>query len=356
MIREAILLAASLGLPAWADDFAVVEPGRSLEFPLDHGAHPRFRIEWWYFTGRIQAAELGDIGFQLTFFRTRLAPGEWRDNPSAFTPRQIYFAHGAIGLAEGAVFEQARKTGREGLDGAHAARDGLDISLEDWYLRDDGDAWSGAFQVGDTQLRLRLVPRGQPVLHGDDGFSAKDADPRYASYYYSMPRVDVTGSLRRDGRTHPVRGVGWLDHEWSSGIMPPRALGWDWFGLRLADGGSLMAFQMRGDQPGLAYVAGTWIDATGTATQLDAGSLRLRADPRRWRSPTTGIEYPLYWTLIVGGKQMRVSPRFEAQEMLGGRDGPTYWEGAVNVSGDLVGEGFLELTGYSGRPPLAVGR
>ena len=83
-----------LGLPLAARSekvsYPAVVPGRKLVFPRDHGAHPDYRIEWWYVTGWLD----GPLGYQITFFRAR--PEEASANPSSFTPRQVLFAHAAV--------------------------------------------------------------------------------------------------------------------------------------------------------------------------------------------------------------------------------------------------------------------
>jgi hypothetical protein len=60
-----------------------------LEFPEDHGAHPGYRTEWWYYTGNLRS-ETGDFyGFLLTFFADRSVlrvptkPGPTRRPPGA---------------------------------------------------------------------------------------------------------------------------------------------------------------------------------------------------------------------------------------------------------------------------------
>ena len=70
--------------------YAEVRPGSALSFPADNGAHPEFRTEWWYVTGWLHTPD-GPRGFQITFFRSR--PDVEQDNPSAFSPREILFAH-----------------------------------------------------------------------------------------------------------------------------------------------------------------------------------------------------------------------------------------------------------------------
>jgi predicted secreted hydrolase len=44
------------GLSRGGDDFTQVTPGSTLEFPQDFGAHPDYRIEWWYLTADVEDA------------------------------------------------------------------------------------------------------------------------------------------------------------------------------------------------------------------------------------------------------------------------------------------------------------
>ena len=46
---------------------------RPFRFPRDHGPHAEYAIEWWYFTGNLNAGER-HFGYQLTIFRRGLAP------------------------------------------------------------------------------------------------------------------------------------------------------------------------------------------------------------------------------------------------------------------------------------------
>ena len=57
-----------------APGFARAMAPRALSFPADHGPHPEFRSEWWYYTGNLAAANGRHFGFQLTFFRAALSP------------------------------------------------------------------------------------------------------------------------------------------------------------------------------------------------------------------------------------------------------------------------------------------
>ena len=60
------------------------QPGRTLRqgarssLPADHASHPDYKIEWWYYTGNLDATDRRRFGYQLTFFRIGVdpAPGE----------------------------------------------------------------------------------------------------------------------------------------------------------------------------------------------------------------------------------------------------------------------------------------
>ena len=67
--------AAIEALQAPADSgFARVTAPRAFQFPRDHGPHPEYKTEWWYYTGNLEAENGEHFGFQLTFFRQGLAP------------------------------------------------------------------------------------------------------------------------------------------------------------------------------------------------------------------------------------------------------------------------------------------
>ncbi|MBE0603181.1 MAG: carotenoid 1,2-hydratase, partial [Deltaproteobacteria bacterium] len=52
--------------------FALATAPRAFRFPDDHGPHPEFRHEWWYFTGNLKDPDGLRFGYQLTFFRFAL--------------------------------------------------------------------------------------------------------------------------------------------------------------------------------------------------------------------------------------------------------------------------------------------
>src|SRR3972149_5049982 len=71
--------------------YRIALPGYTYAFPRDHGSHPAFKLEWWYYTGNVSSADGHEFGYELTFFRTGMDRSY--DNPSAWRVRDLYMAH-----------------------------------------------------------------------------------------------------------------------------------------------------------------------------------------------------------------------------------------------------------------------
>jgi predicted secreted hydrolase len=332
---------------ARAADYPPVVAGVPLVFPRDHGSHPAFRVEWWYVTGWLRDDGGTDYGFQVTFFRLR--PGIAESNPSAFAPRQLLFAHAALADVRLGRLRHDQRAARAGFGLAEAATATTDLRIEDWSLALDGGVYAARVAARDFTLALTLTPTQAPLPEGEGGYSRKGPEPRQASYYYSVPQLAVAGRIALGDRAAPVTGTAWLDHEWSSELMAPAAVGWDWAGINLDDGGALMAFRMR-DRAGSALWAGAARRAADGATRVFAPAEVRFAPQRRWRSPRTGTEYPVAMDVTVGSETCALAPLIDDQELdARGTTGTLYWEGAVRArsGGRAVGKGYLELTGYA---------
>ncbi len=326
--------------------FARVVQGYRLRFPDDQGAHPAFRTEWWYITGWLNSRTAGALGFQITFFRTRLARES--ANPSAFTPRQILIAHAALTDPRNPNAQHDERIAREGFALAAAAGGRTHVWIDDWSLEQRGGGLHAEIAAREFAFRLLLAPTQAPLLNGDAGFSRKGPETDAASYYYSLPHLDVTGTVVRNANDEVVTGRAWLDHEWSSSYLPPDAVGWDWIGINGDDGSALMAFRMR-DRAGNARWAGA-TQRTSDGRTRAYGPDQITFAPRRtWRSPRSGTVYPIAMTVRVGTTEFAVEPLIDDQEYDARTStGTIYWEGAVraNREGAPYGKGYLELTGY----------
>jgi len=330
---------------AWGNHLEVSQASQ-LIFPRDHGAHAQYRTEWWYITGWMSDEEKGELGMQVTFFRSR--PGVQEDNPSAFAPKQLVFAHCAVADPRLGRLRHDQRAARAGLGLADAEAGNTRVWVEDWSLQLTPDGYVARIPARDFDMALKFKPTQAILLEGDRGFSRKGPKPAQASYYYSWPHLEVGGTLALEGRTRRVAGQAWLDHEWSSEYLAPDAAGWDWIGINLADGGALMAFRIRSRDGHDLWAGGTLRDAAGRRRAFAPADIRFQP-LRTWRSPRTNAEYPVAMRVSAGPITLSLDPLMSDQELDSrATTGAIYWEGAVRAMRDgiEVGRGYLELTGY----------
>ena len=355
-LRRRVLL-AGVALPlaprarAGVDRTGITYPAvtpRPLVFPRDHGAHPDYRIEWWYLTGQLDVGG-GPLGIQITFFRTRtpIDPA----NPSRFAAQQLIIAHAAIAdPARGSLLKDER-VARAGFGLAQAAEGDTDVQLDRWRFRREA---SGRY-VCDVAargftLRFTASPTQPLLLQGIDGFSQKGPRPQQASYYYSQPQLRVDAQLEVDGRRQAATGTAWLDHEWSTEVLDDTGAGWDWVGMNLDDGSALTAFDIRRKGGGAAVYAYASLRAAGSVRVQVFGPRAVRFEPlERWSSPRTRADWPVAQRITVGTRVFETRPLFADQELDSRTStGAVYWEGASTLfeGGTRVGAGYLEMTGY----------
>ena len=343
------LAGAALAAPV---PYPVVRPGVALAFPRDHGAHSAFRIEWWYVTGWLRAEDGRDLGFQVTFFRTR--PSADTGNPSRFAPEQVLFAHAALSDPKVGRILHGERAARAGFGLAGAKANDADVAIRGWRLRRLPDGrFATRVEAPGFALDLLFRPTQPAILQGQRGYSRKGPRPEQASYYYSLPHLRVAGTVRRGDRAERVTGEAWLDREWSSDFLAGDAEGWDWTGLNLDDGAALTAFRVRRKGGGVVWAGGSYRYPDGRTVVFRPGDVAFRPT-HVWRSRATGATYPVAQVLSVrlpdGVKRFPLRPLFPAQELDSRGAGlPVYWEGAVRTTG---GRGYLELTGYAA--PLAM--
>ena len=338
------LLAAGPSEPRWP---AIAGPV-ALTLPADQGAHPEYRTEWWYVTGWLTTDAGEPLGFQVTFFRTRPLVGE--DNPSAFAPTQILFAHAALSDPAIGELRHGERSARAGFGVAGAKVGDIDVNVADWRLVRGADGAIKARAAGEGfAMDLTLTPTQPPIRQGLEGYSRKGPRVDQASRYLSVPQLAVTGQVERDGKGAAVTGTAWMDQEWSSDLLAPDAVGWDWTGLNGDDGSALMAFRIRRADGSSLWAGGGWRDRAGRFTALGVDDVRLRP-LAWWTSPRTGGRYPVKQALQVhlptGWRELELTPLMPDQELAGRGVLPVYWEGAVRVP---RGRGYLELTGYAGK-------
>ena len=350
-LRRRLLIAAPMSLVAARArarvDYPPVAAPLELAFPRDHGSHPAFRTEWWYATGWTRDEDGVERGVQVTFFRNR--PGIAERSQSAFAPRELLFAHAAVADPAVGRLVHDQRAARAGFGLAQASTATTDVRIDDWTFALDGDTYVAHVPAREFTLALRYRATQAVLLQGTGGVSRKGPRPAQTSAYYSRPHLAIEGTITSDGRRRRVRGVAWLDHEWSSDYLADQASGWDWIGVPLDDGGALMAYRIREPGGGTYWAGGAIRDAAGTTRILGPDGVEFRPG-RRWRSPRTGVDYPVAFVVRTGDLEVTLDPLMDDQELDARASvGIVYWEGAVvaRVAGRAIGRGYLELAGYA---------
>jgi predicted secreted hydrolase len=333
--------------------FLRADKPRQFVFPADHGPHPGFAVEWWYFTGNLVDAAGDQYGYQFTLFRSSLQPPAVQTGArSAWQSTEGFMGHFALTDVRNQQFYAYERFSRAAIGLAGAQTTPLRIWLDDWQIVATDDTAS-TFVVtarhGDIAINLRLDADMPPVLQGDNGLSQKSAGN--ASYYYSMPRLPSQGSIQIGERRVDVTGTSWLDREWSTSALAPEQIGWDWFALHLSDGSDMMVYHLRRRDGAFdPYSGGSVRHADGRVTHLKATDMTI-TPAGSWQSPHTSAVYPATWQLQIHplALDITVTPLVADQEL------PVtvrYWEGAVQAEGiqngiAITGLGYLEMTGYA---------
>ncbi len=328
---------------------------RTFAFPQDHGAHEDYRIEWWYYTGNLEADNGRRFGYQLTFFRTGLRKDP--QNPSRWSVRDLYTAHFAVSDLDREKHYCFQRNSRRGLGQADAKADRYEVWNGHWKVWQSGEDHRLRAANSDVSIDLTLTPTKPIVLHGEQGLSQKGPSAGNASYYYSLTRLATTGQIQLGDKTLAVQGQSWMDHEFSTSFLEPGQLGWDWLAIQLDDGEDLMLYRMRREDGSTdPFSSGSLVSPTGDLRHLSVDDFAM-TPLGAWESPQTGAQYPLTWKVQLSslGYELEIRPAFAAQEMTTEETtGINYWEGAIVVSGrraedKVSGRGYMELTGYAGQ-------
>ncbi len=328
------------GLGTSAEGFAMPQKAHPPVFPGDHGAHPDYRVEWWYLTANLTGEDGRDYGAQWTLFRFALAPGT---GESWQTP-QLWMGHAAVTTPDQHV--SAERLARGGIGQAGVVLTPFSANIDSWRMDSRAGPDSDPMSALDVSAagagfayRLGLTATGPLVLHGDRGYSVKSAQGQ-ASYYYSQPFYAVKGTLTLDGRDIAVTGQAWFDHEWSSQPLGADQSGWDWFSFHFDTGEKLMGFRLRDE--GAGFTSGTWIGADGQVEPLPPGA--LTAEPLEW-AEVRGRTVPIRWKLSLPFRGLDVTTR-ALNDAAWMDTQVSYWEGPVRIEGSHPGRGYVEMTGY----------
>jgi predicted secreted hydrolase len=323
------------GLGTQAEGFSEAQPGKTFVFPQDHGAHPEYRIEWWYLTANLRDATGREYGLQWTLFRTAVAPY----TEEGWQSPQLWMGHAAVTTPERHFV--AERLARDGIGQAGVIAEPFEAWIDDWRMAGPSfDDMVLTARGADFAYDMALEARGPLVFHGDGGYSLKSASGR-ASYYYSQPFFDISGTLTLPEGEVEVTGTAWLDREWASQLLAEDQVSWDWFSMVFDSGDRLMGFNLHSEEDA-TFTAATWITPDGTPTPYPDGA--FRADPLA-TSPVAGRAVPTRWRVRLPDRGVDVEVTAINPDAWMETSVP-YWEGPVRIEGSHGGRGYLEMTGY----------
>jgi predicted secreted hydrolase len=361
-IRASVSVAEAMGGDNQEGYLRATGP-KEFVFPDDHGAHPGFKTEWWYYTGNLFTEDGRQFGYQFTIFRNQLNPPTNEQDTLATSTKwdtnQLYLGHFAISDVKNDdhIFDERYSRGAAGLAGAQV--EPYRIWLEDWQIEridsDNGDDENFPVSIKATMengaaIDLRINPIKPLVLQGEQGYDRKGTEEGNASYYLSFTRMETAGTITKDGREFDVSGLSWMDHEWSTSALGENQVGWDWFSIQLSNGYDLMYYQLRNKDGSISqFTTGSIIGPDGDKTTLNPGDLSIEVLDQ-WESPHSNSAYPSKWRLKIPkfNLSLDLQTMFSDQVM---DVSVRYYEGTVSVSGsmngaDIGGNGFIEMTGY----------
>ena len=221
--------------------------------------------------------------------------------PAASARAQLLFAHAALSdpaqgaPARPAIGAGARRPRRSRERRHRRAHRRLDTRARrqrhiarTWRAKDSRSISRSRRRSPPARGRSRLQPQG----------AARESQ---ASYYYSEPQLRVSGPRRlRQGRCRRER------RRVARSRVVERdarrdALGWDWIGVNLDDGGALMAFRIRGRDGARALVERHASHARRSLAAIHAARRALSRRAARWSSPRTGTDYPVAMDVEIDG-------------------------------------------------------
>ena len=155
-----------------------------------------------------------------------------------------------------------------------------------------------------------------------------------------------------NGSSIEVEGLSWMDHEISSNQLGSNQSGWDWAGIQLDNGDSIMFYRLRladgiQDKNSITYYVNNLGKILKSTKEFRIKTLS------NWTSSITKIEYPSTLELTIDNDIYIIEPTLKNQELNSKTSGGlSYWEGSCrvkNLSGKIIGNAYLELTGYASR-------
>jgi predicted secreted hydrolase len=326
---------------------------KRLAFPEEHRGHTDAQWEWWYFNGHLETASGRKFDYFWSFFKVIMDDDTFLGIPVRYVTKPFYvpFFFGGTSL-----FDHEKKKYLFGVRStlpffwmANYSKEDMDLRLLDYTARrEEDDTFRVRSSVRRNKLDLQLTPVRPPILYGYKGNGVLDF-PEARHNYYSLPRLETTGTIKTGRKLETVTGISWMDHQYGF-IYSEEFRGWEWMCAHLDNGVDLMFAHVRlFDGEVLPQSTGAVMYPDGRAVLLGKEEFSLKP-LRYWKSRLTRITYAVDWEMEVPGMGIRLvsHAHVDAQQMI--LWPMIFWEGSNSISGVFEGEevngrGFLETFG-----------
>ncbi len=322
-----------------------------IELPADDSVLDHEIIQWWYYTGFLDAGDKM-YGFEVCFFLgepthpqvVHTAITDVANNKFTFDSVTEVFSKPQV------IENRFNFTAGSTINSNFVTANG----------GDGNDALTAQIGgPGGYTLDLKLTSTKPPAIHYD-GHAYKY--PREAgggyTFYYSRTSLSVTGTLTLPNNASPitVTGTSWFDRQFGNLIRVSLKGGWQWFAISLDDDTQIMLFftaDVNADTDPDREI-GSMTDSSGKTIPLHIKDASLKVLDT-WTSPRSGCTFPSGWEVTIQGKVYTVQPLVKDQELGPTTDEqqpwvtPIYWEGASAVTGDTEGKAYVELNGFCPR-------
>ncbi len=255
------------------------------------GSHDASFVEWWYFNLSDPGADTRAI---LSYFVAD--PMGRLGSPLIQMVAVVYNGDGIVTSVD------------DYPDGAFSASEArADVAIGDCaieVLDDDRYRVSGASLDGRLSWDLTYV-REAPSWFAADRAAVGSLPWEAMSWLVYMPRAQVTGTLGVEGRTLPIHGDGYHDHNWGEWI--PTDVLWNW----AQHSSARLAFELGDFIGGPAGVASVELDGERVVFTKD----RYRLRHTRWAFDAANrVFYPSVSLLTAEDDRWRLSLVIEAVE------------------------------------------
>jgi predicted secreted hydrolase len=284
-----------------------------VHLPADQARHPSAGNEWWYTIGHVRAGR-HEYGYEIQLVAAGVAQIGFTDVSSGkYISRQYLYPANQISVSTTALSVRMPNASLSG-------------PLQNMRL-------TAALPNGIGTLDLRLRAIGPALYNNGTGLFPFLGG---TSYYYSLPRLQTTGTLTLRGKPTHVNGTSWLDRQWGTWDWT-KLHRWTWMALQLGNGQVLNLWDMF-DAVGETHWA-TVLSPDGSERVVSVKPLAAHATHFR-TSHVTGQRYAGRWTVEIPTLQAKltVTAKPVLQEINAGAPfSPGINEAASTVAGTYLG-------------------